>query len=301
MAPVSGQRELLREVASGRLRPAFDQEPLLSSHPAGWDGVRLEHHRAPGFELPDSVHLNHVLVLQLVQPIRAEWQVAGRTAPSFVPVNALSLIPAGVPVRSRTAGGGEFVTVSLTPQFFLRAVGPLTGGRPPELRPSCAFNDDLLRALMLQLRDEAGADGEGNPLYAEMLATTLAAHLVRRYSEAPEALRATGGLARPVLARVIEYLEAHLGEALTLDRLAEVANLSAWHFARGFKQATGLAPHAFLLRARLQRAQAMLQVRENSLAEVAKLTGFCDQSHLARHFRRAYGRSPAAWRRERFG
>jgi AraC family transcriptional regulator len=298
---VSGQREQLREVRTGKLRPVGETEPLLDSRATNWRGVRLEHHRLSGFELPEVAHVNHIVGLQLAQPFHLEWEVDGKPAPSVIPQDMVTLLPAGVPASSRSRDGGEFIMVSLTPQFLLSAVGPMTGGGTPELRPRFAFRDDLLRTLLLQFRAEAELGQASNALYVESLANCLATHLVRHYGETSTEWRDSGGLSRPTLRRVLEFIDGRLREPLTLNRLAEVAGLSPWHFAREFKQATGFAPHAHVLRARLQRVQTLLRQRELGLAEIATQTGFCDQSHLARHFRRLYGRPPAAWRREHVG
>jgi AraC-like DNA-binding protein len=73
--------------------------------------------------------------------------------------------------------------------------------------------------------------------------------------------------------------------------------LSVGHFARAFRQSTGLAPHAWLLRTRVERAKIMLRRPGASLALIAQACGFADQSHFTRVFSRQVGVSPAAWRR----
>jgi AraC family transcriptional regulator len=294
---VTQHQEQVRDIGTGKLRPVFNQPPIFSSAGAGWREVRLEHHRIGEFKQTGFSLVNHCVVLQLAQPIELDWEVDGRPAPPIISVGAVSLLPAGIPVTSRSRHGGEFISVSLTPQFLLSVVGSMTGGAVPEIAPQLGVADDFVRALILQLRHEA-EDRAGNRLYAETLATSLASHLVRHYSRVPEPWRDSGGLPRPALRRVIEFINDKLQDPLTLKDLAQIAGQSPWHFARGFKLATGIAPHAFVLRLRLHRAQDLLRCRELTLAEVAVATGFCDASHLARHFRRTFGRAPAAWRRE---
>lgn len=109
---------------------------------------------------------------------------------------------------------------------------------------------------------------------------------------------------RPVVApRVAEpraialaktYLKDRYGESVTLTELAAVAGLSKFHLVRQFAKQTGLSPHAFQIHVRIERARILLR-RGFSAVEVAMLTGFADQSHLTRHFRRIWGITPGAY------
>jgi AraC-like DNA-binding protein len=96
--------------------------------------------------------------------------------------------------------------------------------------------------------------------------------------------------------RVREYVAAHLSESTDLAMLAAVAGLSIHHFARGFKQTTGMTPHHYLTQKRVERARDMLANSDLSLSEIAYAVGFSDQSHLARHFRQMLGVTPGQFR-----
>ncbi|MGO8941676.1 MAG: helix-turn-helix transcriptional regulator [Mycobacterium sp.] len=79
---------------------------------------------------------------------------------------------------------------------------------------------------------------------------------------------------------------------MRLDGLAALTGLSTDHFARAFQQSVGLPPHTYLVRRRLEQVEHMLRKTHAPLSEIALATGFSDQSHLARHFRRWTGMSP---------
>jgi transcriptional regulator GlxA family with amidase domain len=117
-------------------------------------------------------------------------------------------------------------------------------------------------------------------------------------SVAEPAARSRGGLPPIVTQRICEYIESHLDQKTGLDALASMAGLSTHHFARAFHQSVGMPPHSYLLSRRLERAERMLRETRLPLAEIAGATGFSDQSHLARHFRRRTGMAPslARWR-----
>ena len=107
-----------------------------------------------------------------------------------------------------------------------------------------------------------------------------------------------GGLPPVVTQRICEYIESHLEQKIGLEGLAAMAGLSTHHFARAFNQSMGIPPHSYLLSRRLERAERMLRETQLPLSEIAASTGFSDQSHLARHFRRRTGMSPrlARWK-----
>ncbi|WP_139670897.1 AraC family transcriptional regulator [Pseudomonas sp. F16(2018)] len=97
------------------------------------------------------------------------------------------------------------------------------------------------------------------------------------------------------VARARELLESQLADPPSLEALAAAVNLSPFHFARVFRQATGLPPHAWLKQRRLARARELLK-RGQAVLEVAFTLGFADQSHLSRQFKQAYGVPPGAYR-----
>ncbi|MBX9602636.1 MAG: AraC family transcriptional regulator [Bryobacteraceae bacterium] len=98
--------------------------------------------------------------------------------------------------------------------------------------------------------------------------------------------------------RARDYLIENCGRNIRLEQLAAVARLSPFHFTRVFRRGTGLPPHAFLLQIRLARARTLL--REGlDLPAVAAETGFADQSHFTRHFRRTFGITPGVYRQSK--
>lgn len=105
-----------------------------------------------------------------------------------------------------------------------------------------------------------------------------------------------GQLAPWQLHKVCDHLEAHLAQDVGLSTLADLVGLSPKHFARAFKQSTGIPPHQWLIARRIERARSILSNTDHSLAEVALCCGFADQSHFTATFRRAVGFSPGRYR-----
>jgi AraC-like DNA-binding protein len=94
------------------------------------------------------------------------------------------------------------------------------------------------------------------------------------------------------VSKVRDYIEAHFTRSISLNELAGVAGVSVCHLNRLFSANTGLPPHEYQTQLRINYAKRLLQRRVRS-ADVAVFTGFTDQSHLTRHFKRLVGVTPA--------
>jgi AraC family transcriptional regulator len=201
---------------------------------------------------------------------------------------------------SGTRWDSEFETLILRlAPAFVQAMADETahGGRIEFLR-RFALRDPVSKHLLMAWRAEVAAGCPAGRLFGEALATALAAQLLRHHAVAavqPVACR--GGLPPTRLRRVRDHIEAHLGEAMSLQTLARLAELSLHHFCRAFKKSTGLPPHQYVLWRRLERGKALLADRRLSVTEVAFAAGFGGPSQFAHAFRRVAGLTPSAYRK----
>ena len=101
------------------------------------------------------------------------------------------------------------------------------------------------------------------------------------------------------LMSAIAYMRMHVAEAIELRDIAAAANLSVFHFARAFRNTTGITPYQYLLDIRMDRVRELLLAGDMPLAEIAARAGFADQSHMSNAFRRLTGMTPLGYRRER--
>jgi len=104
------------------------------------------------------------------------------------------------------------------------------------------------------------------------------------------------GLVKWRLKRVLDYVQANLAEPLKLADLARCAGLSRMHFAAQFRAATGIPPHEYVLRKRIERSQEILRSTSMPLAEVALSVGFQTQAHFTTVFGRLLDEPPGRWR-----
>lgn len=105
-----------------------------------------------------------------------------------------------------------------------------------------------------------------------------------------------GGLPRYKLRRVIAFIDARIGDNISLEDLAGVAGVSRFHFHRQFKKSLGVTPHDYILRARIERAKGLLIESDLTVGEVSGAVGFVDQSHFSHTFRRLTAMTPRSFR-----
>jgi AraC family transcriptional regulator len=191
------------------------------------------------------------------------------------------------------------VVAALDPVFVAAIANHSAHGDPVEFQTLAVFQDPAITYILSALQAESREGCPAGRLYAESLATALTAHLLRRYAVFPARIDIhKGGLPPARLRRVLDHIEAHLGEDTSLRQLAELAQLSLDHFATLFKQSTGLPPHRYMLHRRIDKAKEMLAGGRLSLAEIGYALGFPNQAHFTTMFRKLVGTTPGAYREE---
>ncbi len=211
--------------------------------------------------------------------------------------------PAGVPhatgelVWGHWSGQMESRPLLVDPVLLVHAPYPSHQADRVAMVPALPAHDPLLHHIALVLQAAIAGEGAAGQVYAEALADALAVHFLRRYAAAaPPLQEGTGALARYKLRRVIAYIEDHLTQALSVVTLATVAQTSPAHFARLFKQATGLAPHQYVLQCRIAHAKRLLAETEVPLSAIGPQIGCADQSHFTALFRTHVSMTPKAYR-----
>jgi AraC family transcriptional regulator len=192
----------------------------------------------------------------------------------------------------------SFFAFSMDRSFVRRIWGEaFSGAGEFEIRNGIDLADPVIKNLGHAGMSELAAGGPAGRIYAESLATALAVHLLRAYGNgtgAPALRR--GGLPLNRLRRVLEYIDAHLPDELSLAELATVSGFSANHFASAFKTNTGSSPHRYVIERRIHRARQLLRDTELPISEIAYVVGFSSQSHLTVNFRRIVGLTPQRFR-----
>jgi len=169
-----------------------------------------------------------------------------------------------------------------------------------ELRnqPGVATDDPVVRHLLTSLIPAMTRPQEAIASFVDHVFLALTVHVAQAYG----GLHSIRGVRRGCLApwqerRAKDLMSASLSERMPLSRLAAECGLSVRHFARAFRQSTGVPPHRWLLRYRVERAAELLGNGTLPLADIAIACGFADQSHFTRVFTALMGASPNVWRR----
>ncbi len=167
-----------------------------------------------------------------------------------------------------------------------------------QYRPGVGIDDPIARHLLSSLLPATSRPGEAPALFLDHVALALTAHVAHAYGGMNKGGRTQrGGLAPHQERRAKELMVACIKEDISLVRLATECGLSARHFARAFRQSTGLSPHRWIMKYRIQRAGELLGNGGLSLLDIASACGFADQSHFTRAFTAMVGMSPGVWRR----
>lgn len=209
----------------------------------------------------------------------------------------LCITPAGQPVGAIWNAPLDNMGILLAPDFVKKTAVENRFGADFEFKEVYKNQDPLIQQLGLALLNESNPENSAGRLYADSLVQTLTLHLLRNYSNATVVQENTnGGLSGYKLRRVQEFINAKLEEDLSLAEIAEIAELSQFHFARAFRKSTGKTPQQYLMERRIERAKELLARENLPIVEISLQTGFKNQSHFTTIFRKLTKYTPKTWR-----
>jgi AraC family transcriptional regulator len=246
---------------------------------------------------PVNHRYHEVCVNAASTPVRFETKGPNGIRAFFMPPGSQWVFPAGEEIVLRDLSDCEHVVAWIDPAYLSRLVDD------PTIHIREVMDSRPLEYLVRALAHEAAQGGPGGYAFAESLVLGIALQLTRHAGSAGRDKRqeiskgSSRGLPASVSRRVIDLIEARVEEAgggsrLAVEDLAREAGMSPFRFFRAFKATMGAPPHQYVLRRRLERARRLLDHPDARISEVALATGFADQSHFTRAFRRHYGVTP---------
>ena len=254
---------------------------------------QLELRRGFGVSRPVPRHWHEEYQLCLVQKGSGELVYRGDNL-TTPPASLFVVHPGEVHSnRAHDRRGCSYRTIFAGAELMRRAAAAVRGKESglPFFPNAVVFDQDLIRQyLELHFAFERPASSlERQAALLDLLTALVARHAEERATPRPF------GPERRAVTRARDYLVEHYDENVSLDDLAGVANLSPFHFSRVFSVQFGMPPHAFQIQLRVERAKALL--REGwPIPQAASQTGFADQSHLTRHFKRLAVVTPGQYR-----
>jgi AraC family transcriptional regulator len=281
--------------------PLLPGSPITHSANAvtPWTGLILERHRVGAVEIPEHEHHTFCLHLQTSGPVEMDWHSHGRTDHLNTGAGNLIFLTPGTRDSLLWHGPSQRIVASVDPSILAKAATQLELNQLPDFENLWSFQDEQLRLLLTEMEREVTSGSATGPLYGDLLGLSLSVALIQKYGRAsitPALHR--GGIAKPRLNRVLEYIATNLPSEIRLEDLAAIAGLSVFHFARAFRDSTGITPHQYVLQRRVDTVKTLLRSRNWNLEAIASATGFADASHLTKAFRRHTGTTPKTWQRQ---
>jgi len=204
----------------------------------------------------------------------------------------VTFVPRNVRAEVALRGVGEGTVVYFDDERRLPAWLLRSGMREP-----VTFTNDVIVSITRRLMSELEARSRAEP-YLKSIANALLAELQRELELPRAAIELPASRGRLRVAHVaMRHMLAHLGEPLSVRDLALACGIGVTSFTSSFREATGVTPHRYLRRTRIERSCELLRTTGLSIREVAEIVGFRGQSHFCSAFVAERGLTPSAYRR----
>lgn len=262
--------------------------------------LKLLHLQNPAGEGHCCFKEEHTLFISLApRPIEYVQVQDGKTYTGLYQKGDILITPANTPLFVRWSGNEDCLQIRLTTEF-MHSIARETLDRDPEkleLLPEFQIRNPQLEAIASMLLLEFKQEHVDNGLYLDSLTNVLAVNLLRHHTVSkPQLPIYEGGLPPRQLSQVLEYINTHLEQNIKLADLAQLLDMSQFHFSRLFKQSIGITPHQYLSQQRVERAKELLKKTDRLIIDIALECGFSSHSHLSKQFRQLTGMTPKAYR-----
>jgi AraC family transcriptional regulator len=297
MSAPAGENTLI-DASNGSAFPAVPPRALLrTSRALGWRGILVEWHRLPPDELrPHYVTGHGISISTSTQPIPFGWRGRQGWKDRTINPGGSHLLTHGELNTPRWLQPFDGLSLVLAPQFVADVVREHLPPNAIEFVSQRSVDDPILSEYGRAFHRELLTASPLGAIYVDTLTIGLVLHLLAAYGVArPKVPAPRSKLTSFQLRTVVEFIDSHLDEDVSVLTLASRAHVSPFHFARLFRHTVGLPPHQFVLRLRLRRAIALGKSGYHSFARIAAECGFHDQAHLAHAFRNVLGTTPSAY------
>ena len=242
----------------------------------------------------------HTLYVSLAaRPIHYLQTQDGKTHTGLYQRGEMLVTPADMPLFVRWEGQENCLQIRLTDAFMRNVARETVVGDCDRitLQPKFQTRNPQLESISTMLLNELQQGSLSNRLYTDSLANVLAINLLRQHATTrPHLPSYEGGLPSRQLQQVLDYIDAHLDQEIKLADLAQLPDMSQFHFSRLFKQSLGLSPYQYLLQQRVERAKQLLKNTDRLIIDIALDCGFNSHSHLSKQFKQLTGMTPKAYR-----
>lgn len=212
------------------------------------------------------------------------------------PANSFVFLPANGERHIRASRSGWSIQLTIDTELLEEVVDELPSIDILGVRTICHAHDEALVGIAASLRDLFTLNNGSTPKkYFAAITMALMARVVFHFSGSVIP-KPNGKVLPSRIQKVLDYVEENLDQQLSIAELAEVAGVSAYHFARIFRRATSRSLHQYVVERRLAKAKRLLAEGEDAISQIAYTCGFGSQSHMTNVFTKVLGTTPGKLR-----
>jgi AraC family transcriptional regulator len=239
---------------------------------------------------------SHRLGIHFGRPVNADCRCDGRRHRRVQKHGDIDIVPAGLDGSWEDDADCSILRLRVSPALLRQAAqGLCQNPDSVAITPKFQLRDAQIEAIGCAIKAELEAEAPSDRLYAEALGLALAVRLLEIGDQPQrETIEVRQTLSPRRRRLLLEFIETHLDQSLSLSELAAIAGLSVSHLKTLFRNTFGKPAHQYIVRRRVGRAQALLLSSEIPMSQIALEAGFADQSHMANCMRRVLGLTPGA-------
>ncbi|WDT84516.1 helix-turn-helix transcriptional regulator [Alteromonas sp. 009811495] len=267
----------------------------FSNEALNWQGIILEKGSSEYF-YPKQVYTPYfyfalALDKDLSWSVKADNElIALKTAPGNIWIN-----PPKTPFTHNISEPCYFVILAIEEHVLFDACPYKVEATRLEFLNNYNVEDETIKGLIELLLLETQANGRNGKPYLQNLVSALSAHYIQNYSNYEDVKGNTAANAKfgqSDLAKIDDYIQHNIGNAITIEALADLVFCSKYYFLREFKKSVGETPYQYITHHRIEHSKRLLLTSSLSLSDIAHQMGFNDQSHFNRVFKQHVGLTP---------
>lgn len=281
--------------------PIVPKLPNISSAAFDWQNLIMEHHFLSASEWSEMETEQLTLTIKIGNSFIADWRLNGKLKRCNMRRGDIAILPKGIVNSAVCYDRSEVILLSVDSGLVDKIAEETLNINSIQVIPQRQVRDPQIVNIALALKAELETECMAGNIYRDYLTNALVVYLLTKYSNCDRVLdkNATIDIDRAKIDKVKDYINDNLAENLKLSKIAEIANISPYHFARLFKQKTGYSPHQYIIKHRIEKAKKLLSKTNLSIVEIADRVGCSSQSNFTSLFRKQVGITPQKYRKSK--
>ena len=281
--------------------PIVPKLPNISSAAFNWQDLVMEHHFLPASESPEMETEQLTLTIKIGNSFVTDWRLNGKLKRCHMQRGDIAILPKGIVNSAVWYDRSEVLLLSVDSNLVDKVAEETLNTNSIQIIPQRQVSDPQIVNIALALKAELKSGCLAGSVYRDYLTNALIVYLITKYSNCDRVLNKNSeiDIAQTKIDRVEDYINDNLAENLNLSKIAEIANISTYHFARLFKQKTGYSPHQYIIQHRIEKAKNLLSTTNLSIVEIAHSIGCSSQSNFTSLFRKKVGTTPQKYRQSK--